>query len=232
MPGPPDTTALIICFGPDPQKDAPKKPRSANEAVIIRIGGERGERNDERKPTTEDPIMKRREFLDRLAGVGGLTAAGGLTSLLGPLAGSVQAAPRRRSKRRKAAQPAGNPKLKRVGISSWSFHNYFHATRDKEFNPSGADLVLLDFPGMVAERFTCGPPPSSSGPQKLDQGPRNPGPGSSPLEHIFAPIWAVPLKAGRFGFSRSSNDCFWMNFRASPATMLGICQGPPCPPGR
>ena len=51
----------------------------------------------------------------------------------------------------------------------------------------------LALPGMVAERFTCGPPPSSSGPQKLDQGPRNPGPGSSPLEHIFAPIWAVPL---------------------------------------
>jgi len=53
----------------------------------------------------------------------------------------------------------------------------------------------LTLPGMVAERFTCGPPPSSSGPKKLDQGPRNPGPGSSPLEHIFAPIWAVPSLA-------------------------------------
>src|ERR1700722_1027814 len=39
----------------------------------------------------------------------------------------------------------------------------------------------LTLPGMVAERFTCGPPPSSSGPKKLDQGPRNPGPEAVPF---------------------------------------------------
>ncbi len=101
--------------------------------------------------------MKRREFLDRLAGLGGLTVCvglSGLTGLMGPLAENVDAAlPRRRAKKHKAARPAGNPKLNRVAISSWSFHNQFLATREKEHSPSGTDLVLLDFPGMIASRY-------------------------------------------------------------------------------
>lgn len=90
--------------------------------------------------------MRRREFL---AGLARLAAGGGV---MGPMVALEGASPRRRAKKR-AAKPAGNPRLRRVGISSWSFHNDFPATRDKDYTPTGPDLVLLDFPGMIAQRY-------------------------------------------------------------------------------
>jgi sugar phosphate isomerase/epimerase len=44
-------------------------------------------------------------------------------------------------------------KRNRVGISSWSFHNYFQTTREKDLNDAGSALVLLDFPEMIADRY-------------------------------------------------------------------------------
>jgi sugar phosphate isomerase/epimerase len=48
---------------------------------------------------------------------------------------------------------AASPKLERVCISSWSFHNYFASTREKDFQLSGEMLKLVDFPEMVADRY-------------------------------------------------------------------------------
>jgi len=48
---------------------------------------------------------------------------------------------------------SASPKLRRVCISSWSFHNYFPSTREKEFKLSGEMLKLVDFPEMVADRY-------------------------------------------------------------------------------
>ena len=47
----------------------------------------------------------------------------------------------------------GSPKLQRVCISTWSFHNYFSTTREKEFQLPGEMLKLVDFPEMVADRY-------------------------------------------------------------------------------
>ncbi|HSB76468.1 MAG TPA: TIM barrel protein [Terriglobales bacterium] len=55
-----------------------------------------------------------------------------------------------------AKQPkdsAASPKLDRVCISSWSFHNYFSSTREKDFQLPGEMLKLVDFPEMVADRY-------------------------------------------------------------------------------
>jgi len=53
--------------------------------------------------------------------------------------------------RRRAAQPVD--KRARMAISSWSFHNYFQSTRQREFNLPGSMLVLLDFPEMIVDRY-------------------------------------------------------------------------------
>lgn len=53
----------------------------------------------------------------------------------------------------KQGAAAASPKLRRVCISSWSFHNYFSSTREKDFNLSGEMLKLVDFPEMVADRY-------------------------------------------------------------------------------
>lgn len=44
-------------------------------------------------------------------------------------------------------------KLERISISTWSLHNYFRATRRKDFNLPGPMLALLDFPELIAERY-------------------------------------------------------------------------------
>jgi sugar phosphate isomerase/epimerase len=44
-------------------------------------------------------------------------------------------------------------KLKQIGVSTWSFHNHFPSTRD-EHAPAGlANIDVMDFPEMVADRF-------------------------------------------------------------------------------
>lgn len=77
--------------------------------------------------------MKRREFLGFLTGL----VAQGSTLL--------QAHSRRRHR------PAS--RLERIGISSWSFHNYFASTREKGWTGPAETMVLLDFPAFAAERY-------------------------------------------------------------------------------
>ena len=43
-------------------------------------------------------------------------------------------------------------RLGRIGVSTWSFHNFFLATRDDKAVP-GATLDMLDFPEMIADRY-------------------------------------------------------------------------------
>ncbi len=55
---------------------------------------------------------------------------------------------------RPGAAPAAGGKLERICISSWSFHNLFPATRDRNLPPlSGKPLELLEFPEMIADRY-------------------------------------------------------------------------------
>ena len=46
-----------------------------------------------------------------------------------------------------------NDKHNHIGVSTWSFRNYFQATRERDFNLTGGALVLLDFPEMIADRY-------------------------------------------------------------------------------
>jgi sugar phosphate isomerase/epimerase len=54
---------------------------------------------------------------------------------------------------------AGSPadaaadKLKQIGVSTWSFHNYFPSTRDEHAPPNLTKMDVMDFPEMVADRF-------------------------------------------------------------------------------
>jgi len=51
------------------------------------------------------------------------------------------------------AQPA-NPKSARIGISTWSFHNFFSTTRDDNAPPlSGQPWDAREFPGMIADHY-------------------------------------------------------------------------------
>jgi sugar phosphate isomerase/epimerase len=53
----------------------------------------------------------------------------------------------------KRGESSASPKLERVCISTWSFHNYFSTTREKDFHLSGGMLKLVDFPEMIADRY-------------------------------------------------------------------------------
>ena len=88
--------------------------------------------------------MKRRDFLASLAG----TAAGA-----GFLAADGLALKRAQTRRRHAPVAQPNNKRSRIAISTWSFHNHFRATREKESALPGKMLVLLDFPEMIADRY-------------------------------------------------------------------------------
>src|SRR5439155_1322043 len=92
--------------------------------------------------------MKRRDFLTslvgRAAGAGLLAAAG--------LEGKTLAPQRRRSRGR-ATRPPTSDKRSRIGISTWSFHNLFPKTRDQDATATGKNLVLMDFPEMIADRY-------------------------------------------------------------------------------
>jgi len=47
-----------------------------------------------------------------------------------------------------------NQKAARIGISTWSFHNLFTATHDKDEPPiSGKPMDARDFPDMIADRY-------------------------------------------------------------------------------
>ncbi len=47
-----------------------------------------------------------------------------------------------------------NQKLARIGVSTWSFHNLFTATHDKDAPPiSGTPMDARDFPDMIADRY-------------------------------------------------------------------------------
>lgn len=86
--------------------------------------------------------MNRRELITRL---GQTAAAAAAFSTAG--AQLLPAIPAKHSRMDEAA------KLNRISVSTWSFHNYFKATRDDDFKGTGAMLALLDFPGMVAEKY-------------------------------------------------------------------------------
>src|SRR5438094_2408497 len=91
--------------------------------------------------------MKRRDFLTSL--VGGAASAGLLAAA--GLEGKTLAPQRKRSRGRAARPP--NDKRSRVGISTWSFHNLFPKTRDQDATATGKNLVLMDFPEMIADRY-------------------------------------------------------------------------------
>ena len=85
--------------------------------------------------------MNRRYFFTRIvAGAAASWAADSITPLLAA-----------RRTRRPAAPSVD--RHARIAISSWSFHNYFQSTREKEFNLPGSMLALLDFPEMIADRY-------------------------------------------------------------------------------
>jgi L-ribulose-5-phosphate 3-epimerase len=84
--------------------------------------------------------MKRREFLSQ---VGKGLAAAAVTAGAGDLLFATQT----------KGGAAASPKLERVCVSSWSFHNYFSSTREEEFHLPGEMLKLADFPEMVADRY-------------------------------------------------------------------------------
>jgi sugar phosphate isomerase/epimerase len=92
-----------------------------------------------------EQVMRRREFLGYLAG--GLAAAtpgGEHDSLLG------------RSRRPRRSRPISHAAYllsQRIGVSSWSFHNYFPQTRSEDFPGPKETLALLDFPTMIADRY-------------------------------------------------------------------------------
>ncbi|HXI38709.1 MAG TPA: TIM barrel protein [Bryobacteraceae bacterium] len=50
-------------------------------------------------------------------------------------------------------QPDSDAKRERVCVSSWSFHNLFTATHDKNAQPLDNPLKALDFPEMIADRY-------------------------------------------------------------------------------
>jgi sugar phosphate isomerase/epimerase len=72
-----------------------------------------------------------------------------------------------------ATRPDIADKRYRVGVSTWSLHNYFPATRDDDFKLPGEMLELLDFAEMIAGRYKvhhlefCAPHFSSTEPSYL-----------------------------------------------------------------
>ncbi len=82
--------------------------------------------------------MLRRDFLVRVAESASVVALG--NNLMGATKG-------RSSGVRKA------DKRDRIAISTWSLHNYFSATRSKDFTLPGNMIALLDFPDLIATKY-------------------------------------------------------------------------------
>lgn len=78
-----------------------------------------------------------------------------LASLLAATAAPFGPAAFAKSRRHRVShhQPQAPSKLDRVGISSWSFHNYFESTRERSVSPPPEHLALLDFPQIIADRY-------------------------------------------------------------------------------
>ncbi len=89
--------------------------------------------------------MKRREFLSYLAGG---VAAATFTRKAGWLLGRSRSP---QSSRR--LSHSAYLLSRRIGVSSWSFHNYFPRTRESDYNGPQATFALLDFPAMIADRY-------------------------------------------------------------------------------
>jgi sugar phosphate isomerase/epimerase len=68
--------------------------------------------------------------------------------MLGEVGGPLLAGPRRRHRRVRV-----NPRLERIGVSSWSFHNDFATTEKNPDQEQRGSIALLDFPEMIADRF-------------------------------------------------------------------------------
>jgi sugar phosphate isomerase/epimerase len=85
--------------------------------------------------------MIRRDFLTRLA-------AGAAAASIGRGGDVFALAPQAH-----AGGPSPAAKLERISISTWSLHNYFPSTREKEFNLPGPMLALLDFPEMIVDKY-------------------------------------------------------------------------------
>ncbi|HKS95023.1 MAG TPA: sugar phosphate isomerase/epimerase family protein [Terriglobia bacterium] len=88
--------------------------------------------------------MKRRDFLTRFA-----TAAG--ASLLG--AAAAEGVVQHPQGRRHGARRRVPDRFTRLGISSWSFHDFFLSTRDQDSTLPETRIVLMDFPEMIADRY-------------------------------------------------------------------------------
>ncbi len=87
--------------------------------------------------------MKRRGFLARLIG----SAAGaGLFRADGIAVQHVTV-------RHHATRHYAPDKRERIGISTWSFHDFFPVTRDKDSTLPETRMVLMDFPEMIADRY-------------------------------------------------------------------------------
>ena len=84
--------------------------------------------------------MLRRDFLVQLTAGAASVALGRGGS---PFAYAAQA----------HAAASASAKLERIAISTWSLHNYFRATRRKDFTLPGPMLALLDFPEMIADKY-------------------------------------------------------------------------------
>ncbi len=79
--------------------------------------------------------MRRREFLTCVAAgaaAAGLANTGGSDGM---------------------AQGGAGDQRGRIAVSTWSLHNYFESTREKEFKLPGRMLSLLEFPEMIADRY-------------------------------------------------------------------------------
>ena len=85
--------------------------------------------------------MKRRDFLIRW---GQIAAAG--------LAGGMKLAAITRRRRRVVHHYVPGPRS-RMAVSTWSFHRYFVTAKTKGTIPFYQQLALLDFPGMIAQRY-------------------------------------------------------------------------------
>jgi hypothetical protein len=83
--------------------------------------------------------MKRREFMGYLAG--GLAAA------------TLDAKERPSPARSRRISHSAYLASQRIGVSSWSFHNYLPQTGGSDYSGPEETFVLLDFLHMVADRY-------------------------------------------------------------------------------
>jgi len=89
--------------------------------------------------------MKRRDFLTRWTGAAG-------AGLLGAAAAAGRVVQHSQG-RRHGARSRVPDTHERIGVSSWSFHDFFPSTRDPDSTLPDTRIVLMDFPEMIADRY-------------------------------------------------------------------------------